>query len=344
VHNVQRIIIGSILIVPLFSACVSLQPYLSSEEIPAEPDYSKSRFWAALPNKADSADLTPQENIPDLQQHAEADVFFLHPTTYTNKKASHGWNASIFDSLLNRKTDRTTIRHQASIFNGAGQVYAPRYRQVHLEAFYTKKKKQEADRGLQLAYEDIRNAFEYYLETYNKGNPIIIAAHSQGTYHAGRLLKEFFDGKHLKEKLIVAYLVGMPVPRDHFETIPLCEYPEQTGCFCSWRSYKKGFYPRRWYSPNAGIGVTNPLSWTTDTDYVPRSNNLGAVLRHFHKGIIPEFIDAQVHDGMLWTSKPDIPFKIFLRNKNYHIADYNFFYMNVRKNAIERKKAYFDAK
>ena len=340
-QHTQIIIACAVLVIPLFSACVSLQPYVSPEEILPEPDYSKSRYWAALPTKIDSADLTPHPDIPDLQDSAIADVFFLHPTTYSGRKARHGWNAAVSDSLLNIRTDRTTIRHQASIFNGAGQVYAPRYRQVHLEAFYTKNAKSEAQRGLQIAYQDIRNAFEHYLENHNRGRPIIIAAHSQGTLHAASLLKEFFDDKPLGERLVVAYLVGMPVARDLFETIPVCQDPEQTGCFCSWRSCKRGYYPRHWSSPDANLGVTNPLSWTTDNSYVPKSDNLGAVLNNFHEGIVPGFIDAQIHDGMLWTSKPDVPFKLLLQTKNYHIADYNFYYMNVRKNAMERTKAFF---
>ena len=31
-------------------------------------------------------------------------------------------------------------------------------------------------------------AFQYYLEHYNNGRPFIIASHSQGTYHAKRLI------------------------------------------------------------------------------------------------------------------------------------------------------------
>ncbi len=38
-----------------------------------------------------------------------------------------------------------------------------------------------------LAYEDLKTAFENYLKHYNKGRPIIIASHSQGSLHALRL-------------------------------------------------------------------------------------------------------------------------------------------------------------
>ena len=59
--------------------------------------------------------------------------------------------------------------------------------------------------------------------------PIIIASHSQGTTHAARLLKEFFDGKDLQYDLVAAYLVGMPVPKDYFKNIKVCETPTEIG-------------------------------------------------------------------------------------------------------------------
>ena len=67
--------------------------------------------------------------------------------------------------------------------------------------------------------EDVKNAFEYYLKNENKGRPIIIASHSQGTTHAIRLLKEFFDGKDLSKQLVCAYLVGMGVKKDSYEKL-----------------------------------------------------------------------------------------------------------------------------
>ena len=49
--------------------------------------------------------------------------------------------------------------------------------------------------ALDLAYLDVKTAFEYFLTHYHKGEPIILVGHSQGSLHAARLLKEFFDGK-----------------------------------------------------------------------------------------------------------------------------------------------------
>ena len=220
----------------LYSSCSSVRPAgsFSVSKEPALPDYSDMYYWAAHPDKKDKADRTPEKHLVNNQQKAKVDVFFLHPTTYTGSRGQDQWNAPVNDRKLNKKTDKTAILHQASIFNGSGRVYAPRYRQAHLHAYFTSKK-DAADKAFDLAYRDVKAAFEYYLENNNNGRPVIIASHSQGTAHAGRILKEFFDGKPMQKQLVAAYLVGLPVPADYFEYIKACETPEQTGCFCSWR-------------------------------------------------------------------------------------------------------------
>jgi hypothetical protein len=40
--------------------------------------------------------------------------------------------------------------------------------------------------------------------------------------------------------MVVAYLAGMPVEPDYFNNIPACTNPNQTGCICSWRTFREG--------------------------------------------------------------------------------------------------------
>jgi len=314
------------------------------DAVPAVPDYSLESAWAALPGRLDSADLVPSSDMIDRQMTAEVDVFFLHPTTYIGKKGEKMWNADLEDEKLNTRTDKTSIKYQATIFNGVGRVYAPRYRQAHLEAFYTRKKKADAAKAIALAYEDVKAAFDYYMEHYNEGRPLVLACHSQGALHAAKLMKEYFDERELKDKLVVAYLIGMPVKGDFFNEIPACETPEQTGCYCTWRTVKDGYYPKKLYVPNANIIVTNPLTWTLDKAFAPAELNAGAVLKKFEKGPILHFIDARADDGLLMVSRPKIPGVPFLPTRNYHIGDMNFFYVNIRQNVQLRVEAYFRGK
>lgn len=305
----------------------------SSDIVPPVPDYSQASAWAALPDRADAADVFPK-GMKDYQKDAEVDVFFVHPTIYTQKrKEADGWNADVQNAKMNKRVDGSAIRFQSSIFNGVGRVYAPRYRQAHIRTYWMGDSTMKT-RIFDLAYSDVRNAFQYYLDHYNQGRPIIIASHSQGTTHTRRLLQEFFNDSNLRNRLVVAYLVGMPVEKDLFTNIPPCDRPEQTGCFCSWRTYLKGHYPQGYQAGN-NIVSTNPLNWSSDTLYASQELNKGAVLRNFNKAI-PKVCDAQVHDGLLWVNKPKFPGSFLYKNPNYHIGDFNLFYSNVRENAVAR--------
>jgi hypothetical protein len=320
------------------TSCASLPKGSFGEDIPKAPDYSNLKYWAALPTQIDSADAIPVAEWTDEQPNAADDVFFIYPTTYTGKRGQNEWNASTDDSKLNHQTDEYPIRYQASLFNGAGKVYAPRYRQAHLNCFFTDKHA-DATKALDLAYQDVRSAFQYYLEHFNHGRPFIIASHSQGTFHAKRLIREFIDGKPLQKQLIAAYLVGLTVPMDYFKNIRPCANPEETGCFCSWRTFKYGYIPKKLHFPDSNIVVTNPVSWSHNQEVCSNEMQLGGVLKDFKK-VYPGLVETCVYEDLLWVNKPKFPGSFLLTTKNYHIADYNFFYADVRHNAQERVKAY----
>ena len=289
----------------------------------------------------DYADRTPGDSLHDLQYQARADVFFVHPTLYADtRKGNELWNADVHDHGLNERVDRSPILNQVSLFNAAGKIYAPRYRQAHLEVFYDRGAtvKQQA---LDTAYADVLAAFDYYLKRYNAGRPIVLAAHSQGTLHAQRLLHDRFEGKPLHDKLVAAYLVGMPVARDAYADIPVCTTPNQTGCFVSWRTYREDFVPGP-EQDDPAVAVVNPLTWSTEPGRAPDSLNQGGILYNYEAGPIPGLVWAERRGAGLFTNKPRFFGDIFFGTKNYHVADYNFFWMNVRNNAVERVDAWFD--
>ncbi len=321
----------------IFIGCQALpKGGFSSAEIPAAPDYSQDRFWAALPWQDDAADLCP-DGLTDGQDDAKADVFFLHPTTYTGKSGDRNWNGPVRDADVNERTQEGPIQFQATIFNDVGRVFAPYYRQAHLHAYHAKDTA-SAERAFELAYSDVRKAFRYYLAHYNQGRPIIIATHSQGTTHGIRLVQEFFDGQELQEQLVAAYLIGIPVLNSYFEELTPCETEEETGCYCAWRTFRRGVEPKE---SHPEMVVTNPLSWSLDEQYVAEEENSGAVLRPFEQ-IRPAACDAQVYGPILWASKPKFPGSIFFTRKNYHIGDYNLFYSNIRENAGLRLAAFLE--
>jgi len=326
-------------LITLICACSpAYKKYISnyhfSSDNPA-PDYGNLDYWAANPYKKSLSDSIPEPLRATATKDTSVDVFFIHPTTYIDKEGK--WNASINDSVINAKTDYSTILYQASAFNQY-RIFAPRYRQANLLAYYTKDTV-EGRKALWNAYLDIRTAFQYYLEHYNHGKPVIIASHSQGSTHAIRLLKEFFDNDDEQKQLVAAYIPGMAIPKNFFKHLSPCKDSSATGCFIGWRTFKVGYEPDFVQKENGDCFVTNPLTWKTTNEYAPKSLNKGGVLIHFNK-IVPEVADAQIHDDVLWAHKPHFPGSFFFRRKNYHIGDINLYYMNIRENVQTRVNAF----
>jgi Protein of unknown function (DUF3089) len=279
-----------------------------SRQPPPAPDYSLSASWAARPDRRSHAMLAPPGVEPgDRQAEAAADVFFIHPTMYFGRE---NWNARVDDPRVNELVDEMVIPLEASIFNASCRVWAPRYRQATLYAFLGARK--SARKALELAFGDVRRAFEHWVEHLSGGRPFFIAGHSQGCLHAIRLLEEVIDrDPALVERLVAAYPIGFTFPMDKFERglrrlRPADEARDHGGVVVAWDTWLEGGGPSRaldrgehWY-PKAGSAdrragddaeprgswerrawktplCVNPLTWRRDGATAPRELHRGAV-------------------------------------------------------------------
>lgn len=345
--RIRPVLLSAVVLLSLGSCLKFIKPGkdFGQYKNPTAPDYAQESSWAALPTRRDSADAVPR-NTPfkNQQATAAADVFFVHPTTYYWRKQ---WNASLSNDRVNQFTDDDVIRNQASAFNAAARVYAPRYRQATLYAFFGDPEQQKASQNgrlaLDLAYDDVKSAFTYYLAHYNQGRPLIIAGHSQGTVHATRLLHDFFDSDpKLRRRLVAAYLIGFKVERTEYQTLRPCADSTQTGCYVAWNTVAWG----NDYPPFQDGVAVNPLTWTLDTLAAPASLNRGGVGQDFNR-LDVGVVDAKIHRGLLWVHPPKpsgyprflIPGQPQLWH-SFHIADYGLFYANIRQNAVTRVRAW----
>ena len=322
----KPVVVFLFLILPFYGQCQYLV------------DYGNDKAWAALPWMKDQADNVNVIGLEDNQDTAKVDVFFIHPTSYLTGLS---WNANLKNILINERTDQGSIKNQASVFNGSCRVFAPRYRQAVLRSFYPINKRR-GDKALEFAYADVKAAFDYYLEHYNKGRPIVIASHSQGTRHGVRLVKEYFDGKPLSKKLVAAYLIGFPVECNSFDSLKVCEAEGKTGCFVSWNTFKWGAKEpvRNGFYENACC--VNPLSWKADSTFADKELHEGSVTLTLFDHLDKKEIDAKCVGGKLWVHPPK-SLKYSNVTRNYHIYDYNFFYGDIRKNVDLRVANYLKA-
>ncbi|MDP4149481.1 MAG: DUF3089 domain-containing protein [Bacteroidota bacterium] len=204
---------------------------------------------------------------------------------------------------------------------------------------------ERAQQSLDLAYTDVRAAFQYYLAHENHGRPIIIASHSQGSLHAIRLLKEFFDGKPLGKQLVCAYVIGHRIGKDAFAQLPLCRSPSATGCFVGWRSFRKGTIPPEVKEENGNSVCVNPLTWSVEQPAAGADPNHGALIAGFNP-ITPHFAGAGVEPAsqILWVTMPAGAPDRVSKLKNLHVFDYNLFWVNIRENAQQRVNSFLSTK
>jgi len=337
-HNVLIFLAVGVI---LLSCVIPLRSFKHTPQ-PSPPDYSLQKYWAALPDKKDSADFQLKEyGLIENQKNAKADVFFVAPANYLTGRH---WNVSVDDSLANKVTDTTGCKLEASVFNECCRVYVPRCRSAILYSYFASKK--NSKQATTLAYNDVKNAFLYYMKHYNKGRPIVIASHSLGTDYAIRLVKEFFDKDSvLNKQLVVAYLIGRPIYETTFKFIKPSYSATQTGGYVVWNAVS--YRTNTFYGNPVGkiIGV-NPLSWKGDTAYVPVSCNKGSL------PITAKKIDMNVADaklapsGFLWVHKPPRSTEEYpgVNTPYYHKNDYLFYYMNIRENVKQRVEEFLKEK
>ena len=308
------------------------------------PDYTKTVSWAVHPN----GDLSVFNDFNQKKQNLPVDVFFIYPTLLTDRNDT-SWNADIYDLETRKYVLGSSIKFQASAWFSTGDLYVPFYRQAHFRVFKDSFWKNGGEKAYEMAYNDIKVAFKTYLKNFNNNRPIIIAGHSQGAGHAKRLLQDFFDKKPLQNRLVAAYLIGTKITNDDFTTIPLMNRKDQTGGFVTWNTFrlmsekktnKVDFTINKEWLQDALC--SNPITWDDQnkSDYLDHKGFL-----YLNKKVFPNTVKIENVDNKILVKLPkmDILKTLLLSSvKDYHKADVNLFWEDIRVNSIERSKAYLN--
>jgi Protein of unknown function (DUF3089) len=316
------------------------------------PDYAQASSWVSRPGMPNDPALWLPEGVSPTTI-GNAAIFFIHPTTYLRNDR---WNAPLEVGGDSAFRTNLFVESEASAFSGAGQVWAPRYRQAAFGAFLLDSV--DAQLALDFAYRDVAAAFAEFLK--EAGNrPIILAGHSQGSLHLIRLLREKVAGKPIARRLVAAYIVGWPIDtKSDLPAIgvPPCKASSDTRCILSWMSFGTPANPSlildQWRKTpgltgakrsSGNILCLNPLTGTRDGAANPAVNpgtlvpsmNFGSaslirgqVGAHCDKGLL-------ILDGQIPALGPYV-----LPGNNYHVYDYALFWGAVRSDAERRLGAW----
>lgn len=317
-------------------------------------DYRQASSWISRPGIQNDPSLWLPKGFGAQQGPKPAAIFFIHPTSFLDRSE---WNAPL-DHQESQWRARLFVQHQASAFNGVGEVWAPKYRQATFGAFLTTKA--DAEKALDFAYRDVAAAFDEFLREIPGDRPIILAGHSQGSLHLTRLLRERVANKPVVRRIVAAYVVGWPVSTT--ADLPLlglsaCERAGQARCILSWQSFGEPADPKMVtdvydasVTPNgqkrAGSPMlcVNPLTGNAG-DGAEATANLGTLLPNdalSEADIRPGIVPARCAVGgflLIGRELPDLP-PYVLPGNNYHVFDYALFWANIRADAAARLKSF----
>ncbi len=314
--------------------------------------YDDNAMWfsrgdiARYPN---NPTLWKPDSLVDDSPKADAAIFFVHPTSYLEKSL---WNAPLDDEQSQSRA-RLFLRAMASVFNNVGDIWAPRYRQAAFGAFLTTAP--EGVMAQKSAYDDILLAFDRFIADIDDERPIVIAGHSQGSLHIIGLLKDRVAEKELSKRIVAAYVVGWPISaQNDLPSLGLkpCYDANVSGCIMSWQSFAepadysqlKYFYEQTTGfdgKSRAGsvIICTNPVDGIINS-ITSAQDNLGTLVpnQDLTDGeLIKASVPARCNDdGFLLIGDPPELGNYVLPGNNYHVYDYPLFWLNIRKDVMNR--------
>lgn len=324
--------------------------------------YTDPGMWYARPGMgaADPSRFLPQGVAPPAADATGGyAVFFVHPTSYIRPAIGSDapWNAPLGDTEAEARA-RLFLRGMASPFAAAREVWAPKYRQAVIGAFLTDKP--EATQALDLAYRDVAQAFDFFVATVPKDEPIVLAGHSQGALMVLRLLQDKVIGTPLEQRIAMVYPIGWPISVEHDLPalgLPACATPDQAGCIATWSSFAEPADPALLFERftatpgfdgqprgDGAIVCTNPLTGTQGGTAAAEAN-LGTLkpASDFSTGeLITGAVAARCDpdSGLLLIGDPPDLGPGVLPGNNYHVYDIPLFWANLKADVARRVAAW----
>ena len=246
------------------AAVMSLGIAQASAQTPQAPaptpsnDYADKADWLCWPGATPNAcevDLTTtvvdkggathlETFKPD--PHPAIDCFYIYPTVSTDP--------GVLATMAKETAELRVVEQQFARFGASCRQFAPVYRQFTLTALvaYMTGHPLPGSTGERptTPYDDVRDAWNYYLAHENHGRGVVLIGHSQGSGMLTELIKREIDGKPAQKLMISAILMGttlaVPDGKDvggDFKSVPLCHSDSQTGFVIAYASFRANSPP-----------------------------------------------------------------------------------------------------
>lgn len=216
-------------------------------------DYAQAGAWLCSPEQQDACEqvatatsiaadgkLTKEVFAPAAD--APIDCFYVYPTVSRDPGANADATAGPEEIEI--------ARQQPARFSGVCRVYAPIYRQVTVASLRKMLAGEDPGSNRELAYADVKAAWQRYLATDNQGRGVVLIGHDQGAGLLTRLIAAEIDGKPAQDRLVSAILPGADVEVSNsgsvggsFASVPLCRSADSVRCVIAWSAFRAGEGP-----------------------------------------------------------------------------------------------------
>jgi hypothetical protein len=187
----------------------------------------------------------PHEVLPD----PGFDCFYVYPTVNHDETPGN----TMEQTLGSATAELNAVVAQGAWFRSVCKVYAPFYRQMTIGSYgqeFPEGEFFESGEPFALAYGDVTDAFDHYMEEDNDGRGVVLIGHSQGAHMLTRLLLDRFEDDEKMQKLLISALLVGPLGRvvvpegdvvgGTFRELPLCQAEDETACIVSFDTVAAG--------------------------------------------------------------------------------------------------------
>ena len=277
-----------------------------------------------------------------------ADVFVIAPTV--DKGESGNRNADIADEHY-RSRIIAGLNTQLGLYDGVCTVYSPYYSQATFPD-YLELTEEERAPYIEIAYEDVKEAFSYYLKNCDKDKPLVIFGYSQGAEIAVRLVEDFFGKKSNMKRLAAVYAIGYCLTEEEVKKYPqlkIAQSAYDTGVVISYETESEGVAGSVIVPEGKKMISVNPLTWSADTAPADKSLNKGACFIDKEGNVTDEipgltgaYIDTKRGTLIATDIDPADYSNKFFPDGVLHLNDLYFFYRNLEENIKTRIEVFLE--
>lgn len=241
---------------PTAAPPAAASPAAASPAATPRNDYAQAANWLCLPGHKAACDADQDATIiaangaTKLEKFAPAkapaiDCFYVYPTVSRDP--------GIVSTMAAAPEELRVVAQQFARFGQVCRLFAPLYRQFTLAALRARMTGKPMDgSGVdpKINYNDVVDAWNYYLAHDNAGRGVVLVGHSQGSGILTQLIKNEIEGKPIQARLVSAILMGtrlqVPVGKSvggDLASVPLCHSSSETGCAIAYASFRASSPP-----------------------------------------------------------------------------------------------------